>query len=252
MNTIFLSYRRIDSATVAGRIRKELTERFGQDTVFIDFDSLNLGRNFITQLRQTISRCRIVLTVIGPDWLNATDSQGNRRLENPKDVVRFEIETALQHRIPIVPLLVRGASMPEEAELPTTMADFAHQNGIEIRADPDFDIDVGRLIERLARDFDIEPIQPIGGRQPKTAALPHTSPFLDTNNIVIAITASIIAGIILWLVLPDPDPVTTDAVVSGISEFTPDHDAFSLLDSTQVRPTNFSKSSRQACHRPSR
>ena len=145
--TVFLSYRREDSADVAGRIYDRLTQAFGHDQVFKDVDSIPLGVDFREHLQQVVGRCDVLLTIIGNQWLVAPRAGTARRLDNPKDFVRIELEGALQRDIPVIPVLVGGASVPQESELPSTLSALAYRNGIAVRADPDFHRDMDRLIE---------------------------------------------------------------------------------------------------------
>ena len=91
--------------------------------------------------------------MIGPDWCDK--SKAGDRLEDPHDHVRIEIEAALHRDIPVIPILVRRATMPDEKDLPEKICDLAYRNGISVRADPDFHQDITRLIagvdEHLAR-----------------------------------------------------------------------------------------------------
>ncbi|MBE0689261.1 MAG: hypothetical protein IH587_03960, partial [Anaerolineae bacterium] len=98
-----------------------------------------------------IWNCGIVLAVIGQDWLDIKDQDGQRRLDDPADFVRIEIETALQRDVPVVPLLVRDARLPKEGELPGAIADLAFRNGTSVRNDPDFHPDMDRLIHSIER-----------------------------------------------------------------------------------------------------
>ena len=144
---IFLSYRREDSADVAGRIYDRLVQQFGKEQVFKDVDSIPLGVDFRKHLAQMVGSCDILLAVIGNDWQTADRPDGKKRLDDAKDFVRIELETALQRDIPVIPVLVRGAQVPEESELPSTLATLAYRNGMAVRADPDFHRDMDRLIE---------------------------------------------------------------------------------------------------------
>ena len=83
--------------------------------------------------------------MVGPGWIDAKDNDVRRRLNNPDDFVRAEIETALSREIAVVPLLVRGGQMPSAEELPESLKDFAFRNAVKIRADPDFHGDMDRL-----------------------------------------------------------------------------------------------------------
>jgi hypothetical protein len=102
LGSIFISYRRDDTADVAGRIYDRLAQHFGADSVFKDVDSIPLGVDFRKQLSESVGRCGILLAIIGRQWLTITDESGRRRLDNPRDFVRIEIEAALQRNIPII------------------------------------------------------------------------------------------------------------------------------------------------------
>lgn len=145
---VFLSYRRDDSADVTGRIYDRLVQRFGKAQVFKDVDSIPLGVDFREHLGNVVGRCSVVLVVIGDRWLNA-GAPGARRLDDVADFVRIEIESALERRIPVVPVLVRGAAIPGDSDLPQTLRPLAYRNGIAVRPDPDFHRDMDRLITGL-------------------------------------------------------------------------------------------------------
>src|SRR5262245_7509648 len=97
---IFISYRRDDSAGHAGRVFDRLKGDFGLDVLFMDVDAIPLGVNFVRVLREEVARCSVLLAIVGPNWLDAKDEDGARRLDNPDDFVRVEIATALQRDIP--------------------------------------------------------------------------------------------------------------------------------------------------------
>jgi hypothetical protein len=145
---IFLSYRREDSADVAGRIYDRLIQAFEKTQVFKDVDSIPLGVDFRKHLQRTVEGCAVTLVVVGNRWLGAASPSGGRRIDDPKDFVRVEIEVALQRDIPVIPLLVHGAVL-QESELPSILASLAYRNGTSIRPDPDFHRDMDRLIESL-------------------------------------------------------------------------------------------------------
>lgn len=149
---IFISYRRSDSADIAGRIYDRLVDRFGRDPVFKDVDSIPLGLDFKVYLDEQVGRCDVLLAIIGDRWLDADDSKGRKRLEDPKDFVRIEIESALDKGISVIPLLVRGANMPDEESLPSSLHRLVYRNGIPIRSDPDFHRDMDRLIKSLEKN----------------------------------------------------------------------------------------------------
>lgn len=129
---IFISYRRQDEPNFAGRLYDRLAEHFGRDNVFIDVDSIELGLDFVDVINRSLSQCKVVIVVIGKNWLTSADTQGRPRLEDPNDYVRLEIEIALNRNIRVIPVLVEGASTPRGDELPNSIAALARRNGREI------------------------------------------------------------------------------------------------------------------------
>src|SRR5258708_4264580 len=95
MAKIFLSYRRVDSATMAGRIYDRLILRFGEKNIFKDVDDIPPGVNFAEYIQDSLRQCAVKLVIIGRSWLASPAPDGSRRLDNPADFVRIEIETAL-------------------------------------------------------------------------------------------------------------------------------------------------------------
>jgi TIR domain len=152
---IFLCYRRDDAGAYAGRIQDQLVQDLGSDTLFMDVDAIPLGVNFVRVLHDEVAKCDVLLAVIGRNWLDARDEHGNRRLENSNDFVRIEIEAALQRNIPVVPILVDGARIPEAGQLPKELAELSFRNGIDVRL-ASFHSDVSRLIYGLKKQLNID------------------------------------------------------------------------------------------------
>jgi hypothetical protein len=119
----------------------------------MDVDDIPLGVDFTKYIDEKVGQCEVLLAVIGRDWLSVTDANGNRRLDQPGDFVRIELESALTRNIPVVPLLVRRASTPKAADLPESIRELAKRNGMPVRADPDFRSDCDRLIKGLEQDM---------------------------------------------------------------------------------------------------
>jgi TIR domain len=149
MSHIFISYRRDDSTVVSGRIYDRLVETFGRNAIFKDVDNIPLGVNFADYLAGVLAQTSVQLVIIGPRWFDA-DSQGRRRLDDPGDFVRLEIETAIQRGIPIIPLMVNGATLPAVDHLPPSLRNLPLQNGVGIRG-ADFERDMGKVSATLAR-----------------------------------------------------------------------------------------------------
>jgi hypothetical protein len=147
MQKVFICYRREDSIDTAGRIYDWMAARLPEGGVFLDVDSILAGRDFREALEMAFNETGIVLALIGQKWLNVTDHSGLRRLDDPKDFVRLEIEAATQRSIPIVPVLLQGVEMPGADRLPPPLAPFAYRNALAVRPNPDF----GRDMERLTK-----------------------------------------------------------------------------------------------------
>lgn len=148
MTTVFISYRRDDSVGHAGRLFDRLAASFGRDRVFRDLDTLAAGEDFVQAVRERVRRSDVLLALIGPLWLRATDTDGRWRLADENDLVRIEIASALQRNTRVIPVLVQGAAMPKPNDLPAELGALARRNAVEIR-DSSFDRDVALLIEIL-------------------------------------------------------------------------------------------------------
>jgi hypothetical protein len=147
---IVLSYRRSDAPGMAGWIYDCLSQHYGDESVFRDVDSIPFGVDFRKHIRQKLDQCDTLIAVIGPRWLGEGDHQ---RIHDGNDFVRFEIETALQRGIPVVPLLVEGATMPRPDQLPETLRDLAFYNAAEVDSGRDFHVHTDRLIQSLDHLF---------------------------------------------------------------------------------------------------
>ena len=124
--------------------------RFREDRLFKDVDSIPLGMDFRTVISEAVGQCKVLLAVIGKDWLTMTGDDGRRRIDDPNDYVHIEIVTALTRRIPVIPVLVENTTMPQPADLPDPLRDLAFRNGTPVRSDPDFHHDIDRLCAQLA------------------------------------------------------------------------------------------------------
>ena len=124
MSVIFISYRRDDSQGFAGRLEDDLSECFGDEQVFRDRE-IPVGTDFAQHLEGTLGAAAVLLAVIGPNWLEVRGADGRRRLDDPGDWVRREIETGLARGLAVVPVLVGGARMPPAAGLPPALAPLA-------------------------------------------------------------------------------------------------------------------------------
>jgi formylglycine-generating enzyme required for sulfatase activity len=129
---IFINYRRGDDPGNTGRIFDRLREAFEPEQLFMDVDSIAPGLDFVRALEQQVGQCDALLAVIGPRWLEATDQQGNRRLDDANDFVRLEIESALKQGKLVIPVLVGEARMPRPDELPEAIRPLARHNAVRL------------------------------------------------------------------------------------------------------------------------
>src|SRR4029453_10343079 len=106
------------------------------------------GKDFREVLQERLATCGLMLVLIGPDWLEGKDKSGRRRIDNPADFVRLEIDAALKRNIPITPVLLQGAQMPDAEQLPPDLAALAYRNGFELSHNR-WDSDVRELLRRL-------------------------------------------------------------------------------------------------------
>ncbi|WP_430407648.1 toll/interleukin-1 receptor domain-containing protein [Hydrogenophaga sp.] len=132
MDGIFISYRRDDSAGYAGRLYDRLAAHFGAGRVFMDVEGIEPGTDFVTAIENAVGSCRVLIVVIGDEWLNTTDAAGRRRLDDPNDFIRLETAIALKRNIRVVPVLVGGALMPRAEDLPEELRPLARRQAIEV------------------------------------------------------------------------------------------------------------------------
>jgi formylglycine-generating enzyme required for sulfatase activity len=162
MARIFPSYRRDDSSGYAGRLYDRLSQHFGRDNVFMDVDTIGLGLDFVQVIQDAVGSCDVLLAMIGRQWLTSTDSEGQRRLDNPEDFVRLEITAVLERNIRVIPVLLGGASMPRSTELPDVLRPLARRQALVVG--DHFHPDVDRLIAELEKV--------LGAASPATASSP--------------------------------------------------------------------------------
>jgi hypothetical protein len=142
---VFLSYRREDAGGYAIGIQDRLRRALGVEILFMDVDSIPLGQNFVKILNDEVAKCEVLLAVIGQNWLDVRDENGNRRLDNPNDFVRIEIAAALGRDIPVIPILLNGVKIPSVDKLPKELGGLSVRNTIDVRHSS-FPSDIDRLI----------------------------------------------------------------------------------------------------------
>jgi hypothetical protein len=149
---VFLNYRRAETSYAAGWLFARFEERIGRSCIFKDVDSVPLGADFVDVITHAVTSCNVFLALIGDQWLSITDAHENRRLDDPADFVRVEIEIALARGLRVIPVLVEHADMPSPDELPPSLRPLTRRNAFELSSNH-FDTD----LQRLFRALGIEP-----------------------------------------------------------------------------------------------
>jgi uncharacterized protein YecT (DUF1311 family) len=156
---IAISYRRSDSQDITGRIFDRLSQQYGRDTVFRDIDSIKPGIDFRTQIADALTATDVLLVIVGPRWLGRGKG-AESRMDSEADPVRVEVEMALKRDIPIIPVLVSGMKMPEVAQLPDTLKDFAYRHAVQVDGGRDFDHHIDGLTRTLDQFFAAKGVTP--------------------------------------------------------------------------------------------
>ncbi len=147
MSGVFISYRRDDQAGFAGRLADALEARFGAENVFRDIEDIHPGEDFVVAIDQHLASVDVMLVLIGPAWLTLSRN-GVRRLDEPDDFVRMEIEAGLKSGKTVLPVLMGGATMPAEKDLPSSIGALARRQAMTL-SDASWASDVARLVAAL-------------------------------------------------------------------------------------------------------
>jgi hypothetical protein len=153
-NRIFINYRHLDSEDICGRIYDRLVQEFGKGRVFRDVESIDDGANIRQTVERELAACRVMLVLMGPKW---ADEEHKERLNRYDDLVRIEIETALQRQrnseMKVIPLWTgRRASYPPIQDIPKTIHELFDQNARSIGA-REFHQDMEKLITQIRKEF---------------------------------------------------------------------------------------------------
>lgn len=147
MPGIFISYRRDDQAGFAGRLADALEAHFGADNVFRDIEDIHPGEDFVLSIDRHLASVDVMLVLIGPAWLTLS-RDGVRRIDEPDDFVRMEIEAGLNSSRTVLPVLVGEATMPAEKDLPPAIGALARRQALTL-SDAGWSSDVARLVAVL-------------------------------------------------------------------------------------------------------
>lgn len=227
---IFISYRREETAYPASWLYDRLRSQFGGTQVFKDVDNIKPGDDFVDTITSAVGSCDVLLAVIGPRWAAVTDARGRRRIDDPADFVRLEVETALGRNVRVIPLLVDHAEMPDAAELPRTLAPLVRKHALEL-SPSHFTRDAEELIAVLRSVLAEEstvirpPPEPVLAPPPR----PQSEAFLARPRVdrrlrwalIGTLCLLVVAGLIVYALQPGPTaPVAGPAapIVSSVPE----------------------------------
>jgi hypothetical protein len=147
--SVFINYRRADTRHVAGRLRDLMVARFGEKSVFVDVEDIAPGADYIDAINGYVGSCVAMVVLIGDQWLMLRSDTGSRRIDDPTDRLRLEVEAGLRNRTRLIPVLVDDATMPEVKDLPPSLAPLARHHSARLRYET-FSSDAEQLIEVIA------------------------------------------------------------------------------------------------------
>jgi CHASE2 domain-containing sensor protein len=158
-NAFFLSYRRDQSTFAARQLRTALAARFGEHSVFMDETAISPGSDWPREVPEAILGCQAMLVIIGKYWLAEPGvTPGSRRLDDPGDWVRREVEAGLaRSEKAVIPVLVDGATMPDRADLPPSLQPLASRQAFSL-AGVQLDQEVGALVDGI-RNGQLAPLR---------------------------------------------------------------------------------------------
>lgn len=247
MKTVFISYRRADSAGYTRSMYNSLTQTFSDQQIFMDVDDIKAGTDFVSVLEERLENCEVLLVMIGKHWLDIRDEQGQPRLDNPQDWVRTEIATALKRNLRVIPILIEGATMPKEEALPDELKPLVRRQALML-SNYGFNYQISHIISVISELIPVEKNHTATqDNQEKPALSPSHSPSPKTDKVTrsIAKTKNIAKtlksffmwiGIIVFSLLmlaifyPQPNPESThnnQLNLSGIW-YNDAHTAFTL------------------------
>ncbi|MEV5953671.1 toll/interleukin-1 receptor domain-containing protein [Streptomyces sp. NPDC051987] len=131
--SLFTNFRRADTGSVGPHIDTKLQSEFGARAAFRDQRSLPKGHDFRDQLERAIRKCDLLLVVMGDRWASVRDTAGRRLIDREDDWVRREIALAGTYKLPVIPILVDQAQLPDADELPEDIRYLAYRQAVYFR-----------------------------------------------------------------------------------------------------------------------
>ena len=161
---VFLSYRRDDAGPYARSLQLQLSQRIPDARIFMDLDSIEPGLDFAEVIEEAVNSSAVLVALIGRQWVTLTGEDGARRLDNPDDYVRFEVTTALERGVRVIPVLIDGASALRRQDLPAELHKLARLNAAKLSYDR-YQDDADRLLDLIQRVLATAGEQPLAGEE---------------------------------------------------------------------------------------
>jgi hypothetical protein len=207
-SAVFINYRRADSGPSAGRLFDRLAAHLGSSGVFMDVYAITPGEDWTAAIDRGVANCQLFLALIGPRWLTA-EVDGRRRIDDPTDLVRLEIESAFRHGLPIIPVLLEDARMPDPVDLPAGLAALPQRQALRLRQES-YQADADRLLAAVDRTLAVLPTagettagEPTAGKGGPEPANRHRRAVVAAT---LALLAAAVAGMSWWLTLSGSSP----------------------------------------------
>lgn len=156
LKNAFISYRRADTKNLTHSLYKDLIREFSEQQIFMDVDDIQPGTDFVEEINKKLKDTHAMVVMIGPQWTTLENKDGQRRLFEPNDFVRIEVEQALKKKIKVFPVLVDNAVMPAEHELPMSIKSLSRLHALSLSS-KDFNYQqhqVQQIIKSLAPVLD--------------------------------------------------------------------------------------------------
>ena len=153
MAHIYISDRRTFTRTMTARIAERIEARFGAQSVISGAAEAAHGEPSAASIEESLRLCSAVLVIIGGDWLDSRSADGARRLDDPTDPVRLEIETALRLHLALIPVLLDGTPLPAAGDLPESLQPLARATSLPVRSGYEFNRDIEQVLAAVERAF---------------------------------------------------------------------------------------------------
>jgi hypothetical protein len=213
---VFISYRRDEPGNYAGQIYRWASDCFGAENVFIDVVTLGPGGDWAKEITTAVSECRVLLVVIGPQWVALAQPE-----QGEEDFVELEVELALERpEVSVIPVLVNGAEMPTASQLPPKLRKLAGRQALELH---DYYWDHG--IDALRQALEKRGLQSRDEQSPRPDEAPdrrpeRTSPSpgaLILQGLLLAFAAGLLGNWLVTELMPSPDEQATKAASIAVA-----------------------------------